>query len=61
MSRQNYTKTCFVDKMRVGEMKIYPNDCFLIVSNSSKIETLCHMTQVLFKLRFRAMERLTSH
>ena len=28
------------------------------VSGSSKIQTLCHMTQVVLKLRFTAMERL---
>ena len=30
------------------------------VSGSSKIQTLCHMTQVLLKLRFTTMERLSS-
>ena len=30
-----------------------------IVSGSSKIQTLCHMTQVLLKLRFTAMETLS--
>ena len=29
------------------------------VGVSSKIQTLCHMTQVLLKWRFTAMERLT--
>ena len=31
------------------------------VSGSSKIQTLCHLTQVLLKLRFRAMERLSGY
>ena len=31
------------------------------VGGSSKIQTLCHMTQVLLKLRFTAMERLTGY
>ena len=30
----------------------------LYVGSSSKIQTLCHMTQVLLKLRFTMMERL---
>ena len=29
----------------------------LYVGGSSKIQTLCHMTQILLKLRFTAMER----
>ena len=33
----------------------------LIVGGSSEIQTLCHMTQVLLKLRFTAMERLTGY
>ena len=33
----------------------------LIVGGSSKIQTLCHMTQVLLKLRFTAMERLSGY
>ena len=31
----------------------------IYVSGSSKIQTLCHMTQVLLKLRFTAMETLS--
>ena len=31
----------------------------ICVSGSSKIQTLCHMTQVLLKMRFTAMERLS--
>ena len=31
------------------------------VGGSSKIQTLCHMTQVLLKLRFTTMERLTGY
>ena len=31
------------------------------VDGSSKIQTLCHMNQVLLKLRFTAMERLTGY
>ena len=31
------------------------------VSGSSKIQTLCHLTQVLLKLRFTAMERLSGY
>ena len=31
------------------------------VGGSSKIQTLCHMTPVLLKLRFTAMERLTDY
>ena len=42
-------------------------DCMIIsflgahVGCSSKIQTLCHMTQVLLKLRFTAMARLTGY
>ena len=32
---------------------------YIYVSGSSKIQTLCPMTQVLLKLRFTAMERLS--
>ena len=31
------------------------------VGGSSKIQTLCYMTQVLLKLRFTTMERLTGY
>ena len=34
---------------------------FPYVGGSSKIQTLCHMTQVLLKLRFTTMERLTDY
>ena len=33
----------------------------IIVSGSSKIQTLCHLTQVLLKLRFTAMERISGY
>ena len=33
----------------------------IIVGGSSKIQTLCHMTHVLLKLRFTTMERLTGY
>ena len=32
-----------------------------IVGGSSKIQTLCHMTQVPLKLRFTAMERFSNN
>ena len=34
---------------------------YIYVSGSSKIQTLCHMTQVLLKLRFTTMERLPGY
>ena len=36
-------------------------DLVASVGSSSKIQTLCHMTQVLLKLRFTAMERLAGY
>ena len=32
-----------------------------LVGGSSKIQTLCHMTQVLLKMRFTTMERLLGY
>ena len=34
---------------------------FVYVGGSSKIQTLCHMTQVILKLRFTTMERVTGY
>ena len=34
---------------------------YIYVSGSSKIQTLCHLTQVLLKLRFTVMETLTGY
>jgi len=34
---------------------------YIIVGGSSKIQTLCHTTQVQLKLRFTTMERLTGY
>ena len=45
---------CDTTDIRIGYLYIH-------VGGSSKIQTLCHMTQVLLKLRFTAMERLSGY
>ena len=44
--------------MLAEKKKLYSHP---IVGGSSKIQTLCHMTQVLLKLRATAMERLSGY
>ena len=42
-------------------VSLVPKPHTVCVGSSSKIQTLCHMTQVRLKLSFTAMERLTGY
>ena len=47
------------EKQHIHIYNYYKNSIY--VGASSKIQTLCRMTQVLLKLRFTALERLTGY
>ena len=52
-------KICYYLKIHRKMMKYEEKVHY--VGGSSKIQTLCHMNQVLLKLRFTAMERLLGY
>ena len=50
------------EAMRISHLHVhYSGGNKGYVSGSSKIQTLCHLTQVLLKLRFTVMETLTGY